>query len=149
MMITRKIRLLLFVCFLFIAGFSQKSHYSFKPDQAEKGAEILLTRADTAYLAARYNVALDYASEALEVFRVTGNKKRQLYCITRLGDICRAAEIRPKSYKFLREAIRLAQDIGDSSGLALAYNNYAATWYEDDIRSVSYTHLTLPTNREV
>jgi len=133
-MVKRCLPAILFWCFLFPTAYSERSPIAYLPTPAEKIAEYNLKRADTAYFAAKYNLALEYTSRALEVFKTSGNSKREIYCLTRLGDICRAAEIRQKSYTFLLEAIRFAKKIGDPDGLALAYNNYAANWYEDGIQ---------------
>ena len=135
-MTTRCLLAILFWCFLFPTAYCDKSPPTYVPTPAEITAEYNLKRADTAYLAAKYNLALEYTSRALDGFRSSGNSKRELYCLTRLGDICRAAEIRQKSYAFLFEAIRLAIKTADPEGLALAYNNYAADWYEAGIQSL-------------
>jgi len=133
-MVNRCLLAFLFWCFLFSTAYCDKSPLTYAATPAEKNAEYNLKRADTAYHAAKYNLALEYTSQALDVFRSSGNSKRELYCLTRLGDICRAAEIRPKSLSFLREAIHFAKKTGDPEGLALAYNNYASSWYENGIQ---------------
>ncbi|MCK9219267.1 MAG: tetratricopeptide repeat-containing sensor histidine kinase [Bacteroidales bacterium] len=93
-------------------------------------AKKLLARADSLYLKANFNDAIDLTNLVLNYYEATNNITGQITCLNLLGDFFRGSDNFFLSRVYLNLAMKLATANHDSVGLVTAENVLSAVLYE-------------------
>ena len=120
---------------------------------SEEAAQRLLSAMTTAYFhAGMPERAVERAQTLLA--RCQDEPRCQGAALTSLGLVWSALGEKQRALEFYEQALPLLRKVGDVGGEAATLNNIGLVWSDlgekqRALESVSYTHLTLPTNREV